>query len=94
MTKLNELLIGLTIFFGIYGAITTRQIKHEVFEYFFFEIQILPIIMIIALGIYAVTTVLYRTLTFNDCKEAALELQTEIQEAKQDLKRKGFKFDE
>lgn len=40
------------------------------------------------------TTVLYRTLTFNECKEAAAELMDEIKEAKSDLKSKGFKFAE
>lgn len=43
--------------------------------------------------IYAVTTVLYRTLTFNDCKEAADELKREIKEARADLRTKGMKFD-
>lgn len=42
--------------------------------------------------VYAITTVIYRTLTFNECKEAADELMKEIQEAKSDLKSKGFEF--
>lgn len=44
--------------------------------------------------VYAVVTVLYRTLTFNECKEAAEELQKEIQEARADLRTKGMKFDD
>lgn len=44
--------------------------------------------------VYAVTTVLYRTLTFNECKEASEDLMKEIIEAKADLKSKGFKFNE
>lgn len=35
---------------------------------------------------------LYRTFTFNDCPEAAKELQAEILEARKDLIAKGFKF--
>lgn len=46
----------------------------------------------ILLKIYAVSTVLYRVFTFNDCKEAAEEIQKQILEAKKDLKSKGFKF--
>lgn len=41
---------------------------------------------------YAVVTVLYRVFTFNDCPEAAEELQKQIDEAKADLSAKGFKF--
>lgn len=41
---------------------------------------------------YAVYTVLYRVFTFNDCPEAAEEIQKQIEEAKADLSSKGFKF--
>ncbi|XP_070498203.1 dolichol-phosphate mannosyltransferase subunit 3 [Chironomus tepperi] len=92
MTKLNEWVFGLSVFFGIYMALVTRRFKHEIIDENMFYIQILPIILVALLGIYAVTTVLYRTLTFNDCKEAADELQKEIVEAKKDLAKKGMKF--
>lgn len=42
---------------------------------------------------YAVITVLYRVFTFNDCPEAAEELQQQIDAAKADLSAKGFKFE-
>lgn len=51
MTKLGEWLFGLTIFFGIYAALVTKQIKHRVIDDYFFEIQILPAILIILLGV-------------------------------------------
>lgn len=41
---------------------------------------------------YAGVTVLYRVFTFNDCPEAAEELQKQIDEAKADLSAKGFAF--
>lgn len=44
------------------------------------------------LQLYAVITVLYRVFTFNDCPEAAAEIQKQIDEAKADLSAKGFKF--
>ncbi|KAG5670560.1 hypothetical protein PVAND_000814 [Polypedilum vanderplanki] len=94
MTKLTEWLVALSVFFGIYLAIITKQFKHSFFEEHLFEIKILPLVLIFLLGIYAVTTVLYRTLTFNECKEAAEELQKEIIEAKKDLSSKGMKFDD
>ncbi|CAO1430337.1 unnamed protein product [Diamesa serratosioi] len=94
MTKLGEWLFGLTLFFGVYMAVVSKQVKHELIDKYFFEIQILPLILIVLLGIYAVTTVLYRTLTFNNCDEAAKELKKEIVEARTHLKAKGFVFSE
>lgn len=44
------------------------------------------------LQLNAAGTVLYRTFTFNDCPEAAKELQEQIQEARKDLTSKGFTF--
>lgn len=42
------------------------------------------------LQVYSVTVVLYRTLTFNNCEEAAKELLEQIKEAKKDLRSKGM----
>ena len=43
--------------------------------------------------VYSVVVILYRVATFNDCNEAAIELKQQIEEARKDLKSKGFKFD-
>lgn len=55
MTKLGEWLFGLTIFFGIYFALITKQIKHQFIDDYFFEIQILPAVLIILLGVSNLT---------------------------------------
>ena len=41
-----------------------------------------------------VLTVSCRVATFNDCEEAAKELQQQISEAREDLRSKGFNFEE
>ena len=51
MTKLGEWLFGLSIFFGIYTALVTKQVKHQMIDDYFFAIQILPIVLIILLGV-------------------------------------------
>lgn len=55
MTKLGEWLIGLTLFFGIYTALLTKQIEHHLVlnlvDTYFFEIQILPVVLIFLLGV-------------------------------------------
>ena len=55
-------------------------------------ITYMPIWAIILLGIYALSSVLYKVATFGDCPEAAIELSGQIEEAKQKLMKQGFKF--
>ena len=52
----------------------------------------LPIWAIAALGIYALTSVLYRVATFGDCPGAADDLGRRIVAAKEKLKGAGFSF--
>lgn len=51
MTKLAEWLTGLAVFFGIYAALVTKQIKHQFVDDYYFEIQIFPLICIVLLGV-------------------------------------------
>ena len=55
-------------------------------------ITYLPIWSIIALGLYALSSVLYRVATMGDFPEAADELSTQILEAKEKLKTAGYTF--
>ena len=36
----------------------------------------------------------FRVATFNDCEDAAAELQAQIKEAREDLRSKGFNFEQ
>lgn len=51
MTKLGEWMIGLSLFFGIYIALLTKQFEHPLIDDHYFEIQILPVVLIILLGV-------------------------------------------
>lgn len=48
----------------------------------------LPVYAIILLGIYATCNVFYGVATFNDCPEAREELKKEIDDAKEDLRKR------
>ncbi|CAG9566381.1 unnamed protein product [Danaus chrysippus] len=92
MTKLLEWLSILSAFFAVWYSLVGGYVKHKLIEENMKLIMISPIIFIILFGLYAVTVVLYRVLTFNDCKEAAEELQKEIIMAKKDLHDKGLRW--
>lgn len=49
-----------------------------------------PLWGILALGLYALMSVIYGVLTFEDCPEAALELERQVQEARAEMKRRGI----
>lgn len=49
-----------------------------------------PVWAILALGIYAASSVVIGVINFRDCPEAAVELNQEIIEAKAELKRRGI----
>ncbi|MCJ8749759.1 hypothetical protein PDJAM_G00179970 [Pangasius djambal] len=52
----------------------------------------MPVYLLVVFGCYSLATVGYRVATFNDCEDAARELRAQIQEAKEDLKKKGLKM--
>ncbi|XP_018565987.1 dolichol-phosphate mannosyltransferase subunit 3 [Anoplophora glabripennis] len=94
MTKLQEWLSALGIFFAIWFYLITSKTQSSFITENYSLILYSPLICLVLFGLYAATVVIYRTLTFNDCPEAAEELQREIIEAREELTRLGFKFKE
>ncbi|KAK9746318.1 Dolichol-phosphate mannosyltransferase subunit 3 (DPM3) [Popillia japonica] len=92
MTKLLEWLSAFIALFSVWYLLISKKVaRHFVSEnetLIFYS----PIIAVLLFGIYAATVVLYRVFTFNDCEEAAKELRKEIEEAREDLRTKGFVF--
>ena len=55
-------------------------------------ITYMPLFAILLLGVYALTCVIYKVITFEDCNYAAKELSEEILVAKEKLKKVGYTF--
>ncbi|KAH1018678.1 hypothetical protein HUJ05_006403 [Dendroctonus ponderosae] len=98
MTKLLEWLGGAGALGAIWLALLTNKIENPFFRDHYTFLLLSPIIVVGLFGLASLLLVLYRVYTFNDCNDAAAELQKvilkfiEIVEAKQDLKSLGFKF--
>ncbi|KAH8409839.1 hypothetical protein KR222_009482 [Zaprionus bogoriensis] len=92
MTNLQRWLFYATLFAVPYLAIVLGAVQTPLTAKYSLHIQLLPLVLLVLFGAYSAFTVLYRTFTFNDCPEAAKELQAEILEARKDLIAKGFKF--
>lgn len=92
MTKLLEWLAGSTLFLAVWLSVVMNDLNSEFVKKNISIIVPLPLIVLVVFGLYSIVIVLWRVYNFNDCKEAALELQAEIKEAKDALGQKGFKF--
>lgn len=54
------------------------------------HLLLLPFYALVLFGLVSATIVIYRTLTFNNCDQAAKDLKDEIVEAKEFLKKRGL----
>lgn len=92
MTKLLEWVFGVTVV-GVVWALVTFDLLDLSLPHTYREVAWpMPLYLLVSFGCYSLATVGYRVATFNDCEDAAKELQQQIKEAKEDLKRKGLKM--
>ncbi|KAG7187597.1 hypothetical protein KM043_016665 [Ampulex compressa] len=89
MTKLMEWIFFTTVFFGVWFAAVTGNINSSLVAEWQQTILCLPLVLLFLFSLYAATVVLYRVFTFNNCENAAIELQQQIEAAKKDLRSKG-----
>ncbi|KOX78339.1 Dolichol-phosphate mannosyltransferase subunit 3 [Melipona quadrifasciata] len=90
MTKLMEWLLFAVLFFSIWIAVISGNVNlHFIKEWKQFVLFLPPVALFVC-GLYAAIVVLYRTFTFNNCEQAAMELQEQIEEARKDLQTKGI----
>ena len=92
--KLFQWLLGVGAILSVWLAVVLEYINinsSDSFKTLF--ILPLPIILLVIFAIYSLAVIIYRVSIFNNCEEASEELKKQIEEAKVDLKKKGFKFD-
>ena len=86
-----EWLTGIAVILGVWFSVITQNIGNLAIDYPNLTF-LWPLLLLVLFGLYSVFVICYRVVTFNDCPEAAEELQKQIKEAKEDLKKKGLKF--
>ncbi|XP_014243814.1 dolichol-phosphate mannosyltransferase subunit 3 [Cimex lectularius] len=91
MTKLAEWLTVLVFLLSTWFTLLSYKEKSHFVDEWYTLILYSPVILVFSLGVYALSSVLWGVLTFNDCPDAAEELQRQIKEAKEDLRKKGLK---
>uniref|UniRef100_A0A8C6SC64 Dolichol-phosphate mannosyltransferase subunit 3 n=1 Tax=Neogobius melanostomus TaxID=47308 RepID=A0A8C6SC64_9GOBI len=92
MTKLVEWLVGVTAVLVSWAVVSFDLLDLSLPEAYREVALPMPLYLLVSFGCYSLATVGYRVATFNDCEDAAKELQGQIKEAKEDLRKKGLKF--
>ncbi|XP_053719246.1 dolichol-phosphate mannosyltransferase subunit 3 [Synchiropus splendidus] len=92
MTKLVEWLLGVSLMVAVWALVTFDLLDLKVPPLYREVAWPMPFYLLVTFGCYSLATVGYRVATFNDCEEAALELQQQIKEAQRDLQKKGLKL--
>ncbi|KAG7259762.1 hypothetical protein CRUP_011861 [Coryphaenoides rupestris] len=92
MTKLLEWVFGVSVLGAAWACVTFDLLSVSIPGAYREVAWPLPLYLLVSLGCYSLATVGYRLATFNDCEDAAKELQAQIKEAQEDLRKKGFKF--
>ncbi|KAF4100688.1 hypothetical protein G5714_018884 [Onychostoma macrolepis] len=92
MTKLLEWLLGVSLIGVAWGLFTFDLLDLQLPPQCRELAWPMPVYLLVVFGCYSLATVGYRVATFNDCENAAKELQAQIKEAKEDLKKKGLKI--
>ena len=92
MTKLVQWLLSVSVV-GLAWALVALDLLNIRLPQAYRElVWPMPVYLLVVFGCYSLATIGYRVATFNDCQEAAKELQSQIQDAKLDLQKKGLKF--
>ncbi|XP_042291614.1 dolichol-phosphate mannosyltransferase subunit 3 isoform X2 [Thunnus albacares] len=92
MTKLLEWLFAVSVVVAAWALVTFDLLDLSLPQTYREVAWPMPLYLLVSFGCYSLATVGYRVATFNDCEEAAKELQGQIAEAKEDLRKKGLKM--
>ncbi|KAM3596321.1 uncharacterized protein V6R79_012359 [Siganus canaliculatus] len=92
MTKLLEWLFGVSAVAVVWALVTFDLLDLSLPQTYREVAWPMPLYLLVSFGCYSLATVGYRVATFNDCEEAAKELQEQIKEAREDLRKKGLKM--
>ncbi|KAI9540128.1 hypothetical protein NQZ68_002062 [Dissostichus eleginoides] len=92
MTKLLEWLLGVSLVLAAWAVVSFDLLELRLPQSYREAAWPMPLYLLVSFGCYSLGTVGYRVATFNDCDEASAELLGQIEEAKQDLRKKGLKI--
>ncbi|RVE67219.1 hypothetical protein OJAV_G00115240 [Oryzias javanicus] len=92
MTKLMQWLFGAALLGTLWALVSFDLLDWKLPRAYREVAWPMPLYLLVSFGCFSLAAVGYRVATFNDCEAAAKELQEQIREAKEDLRRRGLKM--
>jgi Dolichol-phosphate mannosyltransferase subunit 3 (DPM3) len=91
---------GVWAFLGWFGALTAllccdctrKELSADPYHSWFFFVLTLPLYAIVMFGCHALINIGWHLFTLRDCDEAYHELLGQIKQAREELSKKGLKF--
>lgn len=90
--KLFQWLMGVGSFMTVWLAYVMGYMQTEIRKEYHEIIITLPVYLLITFACFTLGMIGFRVATFNDCVEASRELKEQIEEARRDLEKKGYKY--
>lgn len=90
--KLFQWLAGIAVLMSVWSAVVFKIVPLQLSPKWLDIVTVMPLYLLISFACYSLAMVGYRVATFNDCVAASEELKTQVEEAKADLKKRGYKF--
>jgi len=72
---------------------TRKEVSKDLYHSYFFFVLTLPLYAIVLFGANALINIGWHLFTLRDCDEAYHELTGQIKQAREELSKKGMKFD-
>ncbi|XP_062522432.1 dolichol-phosphate mannosyltransferase subunit 3-like isoform X1 [Corticium candelabrum] len=92
VTKLVQWVVVLGLFLGLWCGAVTETFPVALSSQIRDVLVALPVYLLVAFGCFSLAYIGHKLIVFNDCVEASESLAKEVQEAREDLAAKGFKF--
>ncbi|XP_059818992.1 dolichol-phosphate mannosyltransferase subunit 3 [Hypanus sabinus] len=94
MTKLTDCILSLGLLTAVWAGLVFDPLGLDLPKPGPELLWPLPAYLLVCFGCYSLATVGFRLASFNDCPDAATELQRQIHEARRELAARGFRFPE
>ncbi|TMW69260.1 hypothetical protein Poli38472_001416 [Pythium oligandrum] len=92
MLKYQKWLTTLVVFLSLWLFLCKYTSEQVADPRVFQVVQVLPMYALVSFGAYSLAVIALSVMAVTDCPEAAKELDRQVLEAKEDLRKKGMKL--
>lgn len=88
MLKYQKWLTALIVLFALWRVLCNYLVDQRLLQI----AHVLPMYLLVVFGAYSLAVIAFSVMNVTDCPEASKELERQVLEAKEDLRKKGMKL--